>query len=46
MNDIYQISEVRRTSDEKEVNKLLAEGWQVQHLVPNGTKFVYLLVKM
>lgn len=45
MNDIYQISEVRRTSDETEVNRLLLEGWRIQHLVPNGTRFVYLLVR-
>lgn len=45
VRDIDAISEVRRTSDETEVNRLLLEGWRIQHLMPNGTRFVYLLVR-
>lgn len=41
-----EIRGVCRTSDENEVNRLLNAGWKVQHMVPNGTKFVYLLVQL
>jgi len=45
MNDIAEISQVRRTSDEAEVNRLLSEGWKLQYMAPNGMKIIYLLVK-
>ena len=46
MYEIAEITGVRRTSDEAEVNRLLSSGWKVHHVVPNGTKFVYLLVQV
>lgn len=41
-----EIKQVRRTSDEEEANRLLAAGWSLQHIVQNGTTFIYLLVQV
>lgn len=41
-----EIRQIRRTSDEEEANRLLADGWKVQHMILDGTKLVYLLVQL
>lgn len=45
MLEIAEITEVRRTSDENEANRLLKAGWKMIRILDGGYKLTYVLAK-
>lgn len=43
--DFTDIKQVRLTSSDTEVNKLLSEGWTLQDIEKNGSRYTFLLVR-
>jgi len=43
--DFTDIKQVRKTNNDTEVNLLLAQGWELLHIVNSGCQFFFLLIR-